>query len=151
VETVEIRPVRRDELPVIVTLYNLIWTGSKSPVDIKTATSIYDGMKKHPENDLYAALLDGRIVGTFMVVVKKEGPDLREAIVENLVVHPRYRRKGVGREMLDYIVTCCRQKGCRRVLVANREVREDLAAFYSVLGFERDGSNFIMDLALRKE
>ena len=134
-----IREARRDELPQIVTLYNLMWSDSENPIDIKTAQSVFDGMSKGGRW-MFVAEVDDRVVGSFMIVKSGEG---RECVLDNVVVHPRYQRQGIGRQIVDFVADRCRREGCRQIVGSIRERHESSRAFWQSMGFERQLNRYV--------
>lgn len=137
---IEIRVAKREELPKVVTLYNLMWVGKK-PIDIKTGENIFDRMQKRSQA-MYVVTLDGRVVGTFMVLIKADDDGL-QCVVENVVVHPKYQRRGIGKQVMAFVTEKCKEEGCHRLVVSSSDKRESSAQFYESQGFERRGYSFV--------
>ncbi|MDH3216557.1 MAG: GNAT family N-acetyltransferase [Candidatus Krumholzibacteria bacterium] len=143
-ENVKIRAAQREELAAIVSLYNLMWVGSKSPLDVKVGENIFDRMKRKGQR-MYVVDVDGRVVGSLMMLVKpgvSSGAD-SECVLENVVVHPRYQRRGIGKKMMHFATAKCKEAGCSTLFVASGERRQRSAAFYESLGFARRGYGFV--------
>ena len=142
-ENAKIREARREELAQIVTLYNLMWTDSDTPIDTKVGENIFDQMQGDRQW-MYVVDLDGRVVASFMVLIG--GADGSECILDNVVVHPRYQRKGIGRKMLAFVTEKCLEMGCRQIVVSKRERDRGSKGFYESLGFERTSVGFVRRL-----
>jgi ribosomal protein S18 acetylase RimI-like enzyme len=140
VEDIEIRAARRDELSEIVTLYNLMWVDS-DPLDHKLAENIFDEMQGKPNQGMYVAETGGRVVASFMMLINDGG----ECVVENVVVHPKFQRHGIGKRMMSFVADRCRETGCRRLVISSAEKRESSSGFYESLGFRRMGYGFVKD------
>jgi N-acetylglutamate synthase-like GNAT family acetyltransferase len=143
VEKADIREAKREEIPQIVTLYNLMWVERGSPLDIKIGENIYDQMRGEGKA-MYVVVVDGRVVGCFMLLLQKG--DLARCILENVVVHPRYQRRGVGSEIIEFVTDRCREAQCRQIVASSRERREESSGFYESLGFERRGYGFVKNI-----
>lgn len=52
-----------------------------------------------------------------------------------LAVSPRARRRGIGRELIDWHLACCRTAGIGEVVLEVRESNRAARAFYERLGF----------------
>jgi GNAT superfamily N-acetyltransferase len=133
---IEIRTAKREELSAIVTLYNLMWLGSKSPIDLKVGENVFDQMERRGQG-MYVVDVDGRVVGAFMLLIKGR----EECIAENVVVHPKFQRQGIGKMMMSFVTEKCKEAGCRRLVVSSGEKREreSVRHFYESLGFKRRG------------
>lgn len=56
--------------------------------------------------------------------------------VEDVVVDPKYRGRGLGRRMVQHAFEYCVQRGCYKTVLV---CREDLQGFYEGCGAERRG------------
>jgi GNAT superfamily N-acetyltransferase len=142
-EGLEIRIARDEELPEIIALYNLMWVNSESPVTMKVGETLYQRIKENPDDDMYVALLDDRVVGSFTVLVRKTDAGDNECVVENVAVNPKYQRRGIGKSIVRFLADWCKLCGITRLTIASSDKRENVVAFYNALGFERRGSGFI--------
>jgi N-acetylglutamate synthase-like GNAT family acetyltransferase len=142
-DNAKIREAKRDELAAIVTLYNLMWTDSDSPLDTKIGENIFDQMREHGQL-MYVVEVEGRVVAAFMMLMT--GDEEPVCDVDNVVVHPRYQRKGIGRMMMGFVTACCRKAGSRRIIVSNRQRRELPFAFLDAMGFERTSVGYVKTL-----
>lgn len=83
---------------------------------------------------VFVALLDDRVVGflCFHYVIN-------EAHIINLAVDPRYRRQGIGRRLLQHVLTRARDLGIIQVGLEVRASNQAAQALYSQLGFQTLG------------
>lgn len=61
----------------------------------------------------------------------------RVAILEDMVVNPAVRSKGVGSELLLYSVELAKQKDCQRITLLTDFDNENAHRFYQKHGFDR--------------
>jgi GNAT superfamily N-acetyltransferase len=81
---------------------------------------------------------EGKIVGMVSIlytVSTAEGG--RAAWLEDLVVHPDWRGRGVGEELLQTAVEQARATGCKRITLLTDAVNERAIRFYGRAGFKR--------------
>ena len=143
----KIREADHAELESIVSLYNLMWIGSKNPIDMKMAESYFAGLQHRPNHFMYVIEEDGRLVGTFLLLIKEDADkEAPEGVLENVAVHPRFRHQGIGTEMVDFAIEKCKLAGCARLIQPTNEKREDAAAFFESKGFARVGYNLVYKL-----
>lgn len=108
------------------------------------ARSAFAKIVSTPGHELLVAEEDGVVVGTMVLLVV---PNLSHgvlpwAIVENMVVDGRYRRKGIGRLLIEYAITNVRQAGCYKVQLLSNKKRHEAHKFYRSLGFEASAYGF---------
>jgi GNAT superfamily N-acetyltransferase len=126
-----VRPARRGDAPVIVTLL----AEESLTGDVHTVTWIIS----HPEMELLVAAdpwdkAIGVISLTHRPVLKLGG---RAATIDELLVTRAWRRKGVGRELLKRVVDRARVLSVKRLEVQSFGVpSEELKAFLRACGFD---------------
>jgi ribosomal-protein-alanine N-acetyltransferase len=78
---------------------------------------------------------EGLVVGflTGMMVVD-------EFHLHNMAVHPDFRGRGIGRELIVAVESMCREKDFRRILLEVREDNEIARHLYLRMGFESVGT-----------
>jgi N-acetylglutamate synthase-like GNAT family acetyltransferase len=97
---------------------------------------------------LFVAEFDGEVVGLAGIHVS---PSLEHdgdaAKVSAIVVDEAFRRRGVGRALLDAVETEARARGCRLVFLTTAERRREAHEFYRRAGWEETGRRFSKALA----
>ena len=136
----EIRQAKREEIPQIVMIYNLMWAERGTPLDTKIGENIYEQMRGEGKA-LYVVVADGRVVGAFMLLLQHGDPS--RCIVENVAVNPKYQRRGLGTRIIDFATERGRDARCREIVVSSGERRGGSSGFYESLGFERRGYSFV--------
>lgn len=101
--------------------------------DAWTNKSIAETIKQ-PQAFITVAEENGEIAGYCIIYYV-----LDEGEIARIAVNERWRRRGVGRRLLDYTCECCREKHVERLLLDVRESNESARAFYKNYGFEEDG------------
>ena len=145
---VSIRKAVNSDLGPIVSLYNLLWTDSDQPLDMKVAANIFGRVQGQPNSSFYVAEHEGRIVGTFVlfIVDNLSHGGAPEGLIENVVVHRKYQRQGVGRQMMSFAMKRCKEEGCYKIVLSSSDKRDNAHEFYESLGFERHGYSFVVNL-----
>lgn len=77
--------------------------------------------------------LDGKIVASVM-----GGYEGHRGWINYLAVHPDYRRKGFGKEIMLEVEERIRKKGCPKINLQVRASNQDVIAFYQAIGFADD-------------
>ena len=138
-----IRSATEKDIPRILELYNELIIHlsqieqSRKPSDDDTHR-VFAEISADPGHELYVAEEDGRVVGTIVLLVV---PNLSHsatpwAVAENLVVTQSYRRRGIGRMLLEHAVARAREKGCYKIQLWSDRRRTEAHEFYESLGFE---------------
>ena len=90
------------------------------------------------DGDVLVAELDGQVVGMCQLVVfrhlQRHGGLCAE--VESMHVHPDFRSRGIGEQLLAAVVEAARRAGCYRVQLTSNIRRADAHRFYQRHGFE---------------
>ena len=79
------------------------------------------------------ALLCDQLVSTGALVPR--GPEVTQVV--RMSVDRRYRRRGIGRAILDRLLERARCSGCRRVILGTNDAWDDAIAFYTSCGFRQ--------------
>ncbi|MDP2297212.1 MAG: GNAT family N-acetyltransferase [Pseudolabrys sp.] len=143
-DTLTIREADRDDLSGVLALY------AQPDLDDGVVLSLYDAERifarfaRYPDYTLYVAEQDGRIVGTFALLIMDNLGHLGapSAIVEDVAVGPVLQGRGVGRAMMRFAMARAGEKHCYKIVLSSNAKRERAHSFYESLGFERHGFSF---------
>lgn len=80
------------------------------------------------------ASCNGEIAGYVMAVALYEGAEIL-----NVAVSPSHRRQGLGRMMMESILSQCRQKGVERAFLEVRAGNDAAIRLYESFGFKKYG------------
>ena len=135
------RLARRDEVPLIVALLAEDKLGAARE-DLSEPLSqayyeAFDAMTSSSDNEMMVAEVEGKIVGclqlTYIPGLSRLGA-LRGQI-ESVRVSTELRGGGYGRQMFEWAIARCREKGCKTVQLTTDKSRSDAHRFYGSLGF----------------
>jgi GNAT superfamily N-acetyltransferase len=138
------RKAHESDLPQILLLYAQLGQDDGSVLPLNMAESIYWKMKSYPDYKIHVALAEGRVIGTFALLVMDNLGHFGtpSAILEDVVVAEELRGQGIGKLMMNYANNLCRQKGCYKMTFSSNINREDAHSFYETLGFRKHGYSF---------
>lgn len=141
---ISIREAQAEDLRAILSLYAQEGLDEGSVLPLEEAEAIFDHMRAYPDYRLYVAELEGRVVGTFALLIMRNLIHLGAAsgLVEAVGVDAALRGQGIGRAMMEHARTLCRARGCYKMALSSNLKRERAHAFYESLGFERHGYSF---------
>lgn len=89
---------------------------------------------------LLAAKMDDLIVGLLTLILYRTPSGLR-AVIEDVVVDEKFRRKGVADNLSSEALSIAMKKGVRTVSLTSRPERIAANKLYKQLGFERRETN----------
>ena len=97
---------------------------------------------------LLAAYVDGCVAGTVQLDCDTPPNQPHRAEVRKLLVHPRYRRRGIGRALMVDLEQRARQAQ-RRLLTLDTRTGDHAEPLYAALGYQRVGiiPEFCLDVS----
>ena len=146
---VTVRAAAEGDIPRILELYYDL-TSAVSPAEeqsrpsLDNAQRVIEEIAAMPGHELLVAEEDGLVVGTMVLLVV---PNLSHgalpwAIVENMIVDGKYRRRGIGQLLMEYAFNYAREAGCYKVQLLSNKKRPQAHQFYCSLGFEASAHGF---------
>lgn len=147
---IEIRQATPEDLPALISLYEQLedmgaaWSEVNfSPEDTHLSQQIFERLAHYPDYKVYVAQIGNKIVGTIGLLMMDSVPNgIPTGFVENLVVNRAWRRKGVGRQLMQFAIEICRSKNCFELALFSRLGNEDAHRFYESLGLRKKGYTF---------
>ena len=130
-------------MPRILDLYEEL-TEEQHQIPRDDLQRVFTEITSMSGHELLVAEEDGMVVGTMvlLVVPNLSHGSLPWAIVENMIVDGRYRRRGTGRLLMKYAISQARKAGCYKVQLLSNKKRHEAHQFYEVLGFENSAHGF---------
>lgn len=112
-------------------------------VPLASIEQICDALMVRPSNVLtFVGKLGDRIVATATVIMEKK---LRYnslcCHIEDVGVHPEFRNRGYGKDIVEYCVKVARSNGCYKIKL---NCNDELLGFYTKIGFVNKGNHMIM-------
>jgi len=125
-----IRPATPEDIPVIVELER------QTPELAHWSEQAYKDIFEPgaPERLLLISESEGQLHG-FLVTRFTSG----DCELENIVVAPENRRRGIAGQLLESLITRARARSVQKILLEVRESNAGARAFYGKVGFEETG------------
>ncbi|WP_050434435.1 GNAT family N-acetyltransferase [Chondromyces crocatus] len=137
-----IRRAEQADLPEVVRLFAIPDEGNLKREDAGPPLPACYGealarIADDPNNMLLVAVDGGQVVGAFQLTIIQYVAYMggRVAMIENVIVEPEVRGRGVGEAMMRWAIDEARRRGCFRVQLTTNKVRERAHRFYERLGF----------------
>lgn len=108
------------------------------------AVRAWTRMENDPDRTILVAEQRGQIIGTLdLLVVANLTHDAQPwAVVDNLVVDPLTRGRGIGRALMEDALDRATRSGCYKVELMSHESGQGVHRFHAALGFEASAEGF---------
>ena len=120
--------IRRFEPKDIPEVLKIERASFKDPYEMSTFLYLW---KVEPEGFLVAEV-KGKVIGYVMAYSRDE-----EGEIVSISVMPEFRRKGIGRKLMEEAIEYLKGKGVTKVGLEVRKGNEEAIDFYERLGFEK--------------
>ena len=143
----KVRPAVESDIPRILELYEEL-TDERHDLTQHEIKPLFNEISSMSGHELLVAEDDSMVVGTMVLLIVPNFSHgaLPWAIMENQVVDPEHRRKGIGRLLTEYAIARAREAGCYKVQLMSSVKRGDSHRFYKRLGFKMSAYGFRMYL-----
>ena len=145
---VAIRKALKSDLETVLEIYTELEISNSPSLDLHGAERIFERMKRYPNYAIYVAELEGKVIGAFALLIMDNLAHLGapSGVVEDVVVHPEWRGRGIGKAMMQFAMEQCAKAGCYKLTLSSNLKRESAHKFYKSLDFERHGYSFLVNL-----
>jgi GNAT superfamily N-acetyltransferase len=133
-----IRKVRENELPGLLSLYRHL-----NPDDPELAVTVdierlWHRIITDAQLHYLVADVEGKIVSTCaLTIIPNLTRNARSyGLIENVVTHPDYRRRGIGTQILQSALELAWARDCYKVMLLTSRKEEATLRFYQQAGFE---------------
>ena len=141
-----IRRAMEKDIPRILELYRQL---SLEPEKYKSSQvsdclKVFREMSQYPGYTLLVAEDNGQVVGTTVLAVL---PGFAHgtspfAVVEYVVVDEKFRSKGIGRLLMESVISLAKEAGCYKIMLTSDLRRESAHKFYQSVGFQASAHGF---------
>lgn len=131
-----IRRATKDDAEAIANLYRELNT--LSPVSVSPEK--IDAVANSENTYLLVCDDAGEIIATALVCLCQDVMFDNQpfALVENVVVSADYKRKGIGKSMMDYIEAFCLEQDCSKIMLQTSSENRNARDFYTGMGYDPD-------------
>ena len=135
----EIREISETELGDLMDLYlDLHEDDEPAPLD-GTLESVWEKIQGNPDYICLGGFVHGKLVSSCSLIIV---PNLTRccrpyALIENVVSHQSFRRKGYGKAILQHALKLSWEKSCYKVMLQTGRLNEETFQFYEQAGFDR--------------
>jgi ribosomal protein S18 acetylase RimI-like enzyme len=142
IETVAIRPARRDDVGTIVAMLADDPLGSaRERIEQPLPTAYFrafDAVEHDPNIRLVVAEQGGIVIGCLQVCILPglSSQGASRALIEDVRVARHCRSRGVGEQLLQWALMEARAANCKLIELLTHNTRTDAQRFYKRLGFQ---------------
>jgi L-amino acid N-acyltransferase YncA len=145
----KIRAAAEQDIPRILDLYHELTVSLPGERDLgrpslEACRKVLAEIAADPRHELLVAEDGGEVAGTAVLLMV---PNLSHAatpwaLVENIIIDQRFRRRGLARMLLEHAVARARAAGCHRIEIMSDNSRQDAHRLYRSLGFTDSATGF---------
>ena len=140
---IHIRRAVHGDLPGLLDLYQHLAPGDDRP-GIEVADNILDRFMAYEGSAIFVGEVDGALVASCTLVVV---PNLTRGgrpygLIENVVTHRDFRKRGFGKRILDAATAAAWDAGCYKLMLMTGSRRPETLSFYLGAGFEQSKTGF---------
>lgn len=136
--TLLIRPSEIRDARELIALDHLVWTEETTPGPM-VWRSQEDYLQHAPPGSQLVAYNGSELCGYIGFGCPSRMASHRHVCEINIAVHPDYRRKGVGRQLIEAVKQHVSIHGVRKLRLRVLSVNKAALAFYHSCGFEEEG------------
>ncbi len=109
-----------------------------SPMETERNSIYHIFTKFFKSTSLVAELPSGEMAGFLLGFISQENPE--EAYIHLLGIDSKFRRRGIGKELIEKYLDILTLKGCKKVSLITKPINWNSISFYRKLGFLEDKS-----------
>lgn len=130
-----IRKLKQNDLTGVIELLKSNSHGSFSKNQISSAWIKYISQDF---NHSVIAICKSKIIGHGSIVISKRLRGGNLGVIEDIIVHSNYRKKNVGKSIVNFLIDVAKVNGCYKVTL---QCEEKNFNFYKKCNFETSGTS----------
>ena len=144
-----IRKIKENELQEILDLYKYLHPNEIVKTINNDTLEIWNECLQNPLVNIFIGEYDNKIITSCVLVIV---PNLTRgarhfSLVENVITHPDYRKRGYASSLLNYVIDYSKKKNCYKIMLLSSKDRVQAHLLYEKLGFDKNKKfGFILEL-----
>jgi N-acetylglutamate synthase and related acetyltransferases len=142
-----IRQAGEPDLPKLIELLQEM--DAEDRLETEEYRAIWNKINQYPYYKTFVIEEQDMIIGTCsLIIIDNLGHrGAKLAIAENMIIRQECRGKGIGRQMMQYVIARTQEEECYKLMLSSNKKRTLAHRFYEQLGFEQHGISFKIDLS----
>lgn len=141
-----VREAQREDLAGLLDLYTHLHEKSVPPIG-ERAKKVWEEILVNPSHHVIVAEVDGKIAASCTLIIV---PNLTHGfrpfgLIEYVVTHGDFRKRGCGAAVLQYARELCGKEDCYKRMLMTGTKEESTLRFYERAGFESDGETAFVE------
>ena len=137
----EIRTLQRKDLDDLLLLYCHLHTDDQPQAGADTIDRVWSLIEQNDGLIYLGAFIDGKLTASCTLTLI---PNLTRGcrpygVIENVVTHNAYRRRGLGMAVLRCALEMAWKHSCYKVMLMTGRLNKETFRFYESAGFSRQG------------
>ena len=134
ISEINIRTVQKNDIAAVIDLLQSI---SNFKPNKKEYSIIYNEFFSQQNVFSIVAIFNNKIVGYGSIVIETKIRGGRKGHIEDIVTHPKFRKKQIGSKIIDNLLKIAKKKECYKISL---ECNKDNIPFYINNNFEISGT-----------
>ena len=144
-----VRPATAGDLDLVAPLFDAYRAFYRQASDLPGARRFLLDRFEHKQSVSFLAIVDGAAAGfTQLYPSFSSGAMRRIFILNDLFVSERFRKRGVGRALLEAAAEYGRRTGSLRLVLSTEIANATAQSVYEKMGWKKDTAFFVYQLAL---
>lgn len=135
----EVRLADLQELEALLELYKHLNADDPELATDESLKKLWKEIYEDPGMYCLVIEKEGMLISScFLIIVKNLTRGARPyAVIENVVTHSDFRKKGYGTSILSRALEIAKEKNCYKIMLMTSRKEESTLRFYEKAGFER--------------
>ena len=136
----EIREIESSELAALLALYKHLHRKDDPLPGGGRVAAVWTAIQEDKNHRCYGVFVEGEMVAACsLILVQNLTRGCRSyGVIENVVTHEKYRRRGLGKAVLLYALEQAWATDCYKVMLMTGRKDPEINAFYTSAGFADD-------------
>jgi GNAT superfamily N-acetyltransferase len=147
--TGKVREIRYEEVGKLLELYRFLHEEDPVLEENDLLQKLWDDI--YNDSSLYYLVLDDNdeiVSSSTLAIIKNLTRGAKPyGLIENVVTHPQYRKKGYGTSIINKAIEIAKENNCYKVMLLTGSKKEETLGFYEKIGFKKGiKTGFIVNL-----